>query len=147
MRFKDLIVKYSYKEMKARMLKLYPDQKSNMSGYEDVFKALQTLPSSKADFKLAVRKVKDGKEKWIDISGEVARSKYKYQAIEFSPWGQWLDAIIIKDTLKEFTELDIVCHSLWEMTWMGFKESKIQKEMKELERRVKDVKKDLKKKK
>ncbi len=43
---------------------------------------------------------------------------------------------ITENTLKDFTELEILCHSLYEMTFIDFEEESIQDEIK----RIHDIK-------
>jgi hypothetical protein len=55
-------------------------------------------------------------------------------AIEFVPWNQWLGMEIDAPTLKKFAskKLDLLCHCLWEMTYCGYDEKKIQDQIKEM---------------
>ena len=42
--------------------------------------------------------------------------------IYFDPWAEWLGMSINAETLKTFSELEIVSHCLFEMTFEGFDE-------------------------
>ncbi|MDP3643097.1 MAG: hypothetical protein Q8S54_07895 [Bacteroidota bacterium] len=42
--------------------------------------------------------------------------------------------------IKDFTELELISHCLYEMTFFGFDQEKIQKEMDEIEKEVDEIK-------
>ena len=46
-------------------------------------------------------------------------------AIYFDPWAEWLGMSISTETLEKFSELEIISHCLFEMTFEGFDEVKI----------------------
>ena len=142
---KELINKYDFKSVKKRLLELYPDQKKNIDGYEKVFETLKKLKLKKDTFKISLSICKEkGEKEWVKVSGLSPKEKDLTYAIEFTPWNRWLGMEIEKKTLKMFPEIDIICHCLWEMTWMGFTEKKIQKEIKSLVKTTKKIKKDIK---
>lgn len=81
---------------------------------------------------------------YVDVSGS-----YKYpkneeekfsQAIEFTPWNQWLGMEISSESFVNFSELEIISHCLHEMTFMGFEEEEIQDELKSIENTIEDYK-------
>lgn len=142
---KKLIDKYNFKTIKKRFLELYPDQKKNIPGYEKVFERLKKLKPKKDNFKISLRVYKEkGEEDWIKVSGLNPKDKNVSYAIEFTSWNQWLGMKIERKTLKLFPEIDIICHCLWEMTFMGFEEKEIQKDFKDLIKTTKKIKKDIK---
>ena len=49
-------------------------------------------------------------------------------ALEFTKWNKWLGMNIHEMTCKEFTELEIIAHCLYEMTFVDYEESDIQAE-------------------
>jgi len=53
-------------------------------------------------------------------------------AIEFTPWNEWCGMQIDPDALKTFTPVDIVVHSLWEMTYISHNEMDIENTQNEL---------------
>ena len=50
-------------------------------------------------------------------------------AIEFTAWSEWLGMPIDTNSLKEFSELEIVAHCLNEMTYAGFEQEEINSKM------------------
>jgi hypothetical protein len=46
---------------------------------------------------------------------------------------------ITEESLKNFSELDILAHCLWEMTWHGYTNRSIQARMKDLKLRVDEI--------
>ena len=61
-------------------------------------------------------------------------------AIEFTSWDRWLGMHIDPLTLKEFSEPEIICHCLNEMTYAGFEEEEIQAEFSKLKSIVDEYK-------
>ena len=62
-----------------------------------------------------------------------------FYAIEFTPWDEWLSMEIDSNTISEFAELDIIAHCLYEMTFIGFDETKIQGELNHLDKTAEAV--------
>jgi GNAT superfamily N-acetyltransferase len=148
MRFKDLIRNNSWPSVEIALLDLYPDQKRNISGYEIIFSQLLIMPEDESDMEIVLERVEDedstdgyyndvsGKKK--DTTEDEAELTSSY-ALEFTPWDQWLAMRIGSETLKEFSEPEIIAHCLFEMTFIGFDEATIQREWNEIEREVEEV--------
>ena len=49
-------------------------------------------------------------------------------------WDEWLGMEIEAETLEKYSELDILCHCFWEMTWCGYSMEKVKKFRKRLDR-------------
>ena len=76
---------------------------------------------------------------YVDVSGRVADKgkgngnwASESYAIEFKPWDEWLGMTIAEQTLKEFSEPQILAHCLYEMTFVGFNQEEIQKRFEEI---------------
>jgi hypothetical protein len=71
--------------------------------------------------------------KWYSEQGktDMATREVKY-ALDFTPWEEWLGMQIDPSTLLEFSESEIIAHCLWEMTFHGFEQNKIQTKVAEL---------------
>jgi hypothetical protein len=147
MTLKDLLDLYNDDAIISHLIYLYPKEKYNKSGYRKALKTLRHLKPKKTDMKLRIETVTDDFETppttYVRVDGLIKRT---YYAIEFTPWAEWLSSPIMRKSLKEFHQLDILCHCLWEMTWDGFEEEQIQGKIKELNKRVEEIKKDLDKK-
>ncbi len=63
----------------------------------------------------------------------------EFYAIEFRPWEDWLGMEIDPETLKTISSLDIICHCLWEMTFIGYEQDEIQKQWQEILRTKNEV--------
>jgi len=119
------------------LLQLYPDEQKNISAYEQVFNQLKLMQPLACDISIVVSNEQDAfdESEYVDVSGrennpvENTNRLTDSLAIEFTPWNEWLGMDIDKDTLQDFTELEIIAHCLYEMTFMGFDEDEIQGEM------------------
>ncbi|NLO51569.1 MAG: hypothetical protein GX103_10490, partial [Bacteroidales bacterium] len=52
----------------------------------------------------------------------------------------WLGMEISQESLQHFSELEIISHCLYEMTFVGFEEEEIQKELNSLEKSIEEYK-------
>jgi hypothetical protein len=55
-------------------------------------------------------------------------------AIEFTDWAEWLGMEIDLETLLSYSEVDILGHCLWEMTFCGYSPEDVKRAMEEIER-------------
>lgn len=144
MTLKQIIKNYTWLNIKLKLLGLYPDEEDSLLAYEAVFEKLIFMKPITSDIMLQLSKKEDDFDgsSYVDVSGKDLNPDPNMPyftdncAIEFTPWNQWLGMEITKDTLANFTELEIFCHSLYEMTFIDFEEESIQDEMK----RINDVK-------
>lgn len=143
MTLKDLVDKFNWDLIEARMLVLYPDQEKSLFGYKKALNELKKLsPLVKDNIKITCQEREDDGEKWIDVSGLQNKEFY---GIEFTNWREWLSMEIESRTIKNFTELDILVYCLWEMTFNGFSNKEIQKEAKSLFSTCRKAMKDIEK--
>lgn len=49
-------------------------------------------------------------------------------AIEFLEWGKWLRMDLAPETTTKFSDLEIIAHCLYEMTFIGFDEEEIKEQ-------------------
>lgn len=164
MKLVDLFKKHKWEDVQARLLELYPDQDVNIEGYEYVFYLLPTLePEDSEGMKLCIRHAdnaylcKEDQEvdEWEDVfgkngeltkdfDGEVYRDEdgntfEQTWALEFQRWNLWGSMDVDEETLQNYKELDIIVHSLWEMTFCGWDQEDIQEQKEELDRRCKEI--------
>lgn len=146
MTLKKLIQTNSWLSVAAILQELYPEETKNLSGYNEVFEKLLLVDVQDSDITIEVVQQKDDfdGEEYLDVSGT-----YKYpkneeekfsQALEFTPWNQWLGMDISPKSYIHFSELEIISHCLYEMTFMGFEEDEIQDELNSIERTIEDYK-------
>lgn len=141
--FKDKVKACNFRNVKEALLRLYPDQKKNIKGYRYVFQTLRLMKPryNKEGMIIDIRKVGRGRNAYFSVSG-VCREKGIKQSfgIEYMPWSKWLGCEVNKQILKKMTKDEIVAHCLWEMTFMGFTQNKIRRELNVLKRQVRDIK-------
>lgn len=141
MRFKDLIRKNSWSSIEIRLIDFYPEEKSRISAYEEVFYKLLIMPEKESDMLIVFDKEYDSDAPngyYVGVSGRKkdntndGPTMTSFYAIEFTPWDEWLSMEIDSNTINEFTEHDIIAHCLYEMTFIGFDEMKIQGKLNQL---------------
>ena len=137
MKFKNLIKTNAWLSIEMVLLQLYPDEQKNITAYEKVFKALQLMEPVGCDISIVVSNEQDAFDglEYVNVSGRENNPKEDPDkltdslAIEFTPRNEWLGMDIDENTLQDFTELEIITHCLYEMTFMGFEEAEIQAEI------------------
>ena len=150
MTLKQIIKNYTWLNIKLKLLELYPeeDENGNLSLYEEVLEKLRFMYPVSSDIMLNITYQRDDfdNETYVDVSGKDLNldPSDSHQntiftdtcAIEFTPWNKWLGMEITENTLHDFSELEILCHSLYEMTFIDFNEESIQNEIE----KIKDMK-------
>jgi len=146
MTFKKLIQSNSWLSIETILLELYPDEEKNISGYQDVFEKLLFMNAEDSEITIDVVHQKDDfdGEEYVDVSGSYKHPKNEEekfsQAIEFIAWNKWLGMDISQESLLHFSELEIISHCLYEMTFIGFEEEDIREEFKTIENSIEDYK-------
>ena len=144
MKLKDLIDSNNWLGIKLILLELYPDQESMLDGYQNVFEQLKFSQPRNSDMSIVLieHNSEDEDESYVDVSG---RKKSKDEdmltdsyAIEFVEWREWLGMDLAPETIDNFTELEIIVHCLYEMTFISFDETEIKLELDTLEERVEE---------
>lgn len=138
----DAIKIFSNKEILDRLNELYPDAKDSLKGYKKALSELRQTKPSSSQVSIEVTKVIDNEETYIDVSGSKTSTKLSY-SLEFLPWNKWLGMKIAKKSLLHYNYLDIVCHCLWEMTFISFSQKDIAKELQGLKDSAKEIKNSL----
>lgn len=134
----------SWLSVAAILLKLYPDQDECLTAYEEVYQKLLLMSPEESDLSIELEYLTDdfdGKN-YVGVAGKYNNPKNEHetfsQAIEFEPWRKWLGMTVTKETISKFSELEIVAHCLFEMTFVGFDEETIQEELKKPEQEMED---------
>lgn len=148
MKFSEIIQRNSWLSVELVFLQLYPKENKNISGYETVFNNLKTLVPAETDFSIAVSNEKDDfdNEEYVHVSGyknhpeDNPDDQSNSYALEFTNWSEWLGMDLDEKSLKDFTELELISHCLYEMTFFGFDQETIQKEMEEMEKEADEIK-------
>ncbi|MEW6738563.1 MAG: DUF6557 family protein [Nitrospirota bacterium] len=141
--FKDIIRYCTFKKVKDALLELYPDQKKVVKGYKYVFETLKLmrLRYSKDGMVIDIRRVGRGRNAYFSVSGVCSQDGVKQSyAIEYMPWSKWLGCEVDRKVLRKMTREEIAAHCLWEMTFAGFTQDRIRREINKLRKRVEDLK-------
>lgn len=146
MTLQKLIRTNSWLSVAAILQELYPDEAKNRSGYKEVFEKLMLTDVEDSDISIEVVHQKDDYdgEEYVDVSGSYKHPKNEEekfsQALEFTPWNQWLGMELSQESLNHFSELEIISHCLYEITFMGFEEKEIQDELSIIQNTIEDYK-------
>ena len=149
MKLGDLIKESSWLSVEIVFSKIYPDQISFLENYETVFNQLKILKPKCSSIYIIIENVIDefDNEKYVSVSGydnlKVSASKNQIKeslALEFTPWAEWLGMSIDQESIKSFSSLEIICHCLDEMTFMGFNQKEIDDELQKIRKTAEDFK-------
>jgi len=117
----DILKNTKWKDVKRSLLYYYPDQIKNITAYEKAYNKIKKFKEIEVKDKkeyIIIRLVEDEYEEWYDI----CTNKY---AFSFRPW---IDLVNLKIKKCNLREDDIIAHFIWEITYYGFTEKKIEKE-------------------
>ena len=146
MKFHEIIKSNTWLTIELTFLKLYPEQKESLENYRLVYEALKFLQPIEMEINITLHQYyyDNGLPSVVDVSGinlcTVPTDITNGLAIEFTSWDKWLGMGITPLTLKEFSEPEIICHCLNEMTYAGFDEEEIQVEFAKLKSIVDEYK-------
>lgn len=138
MLLKDLINKYKWKHIYRRMKKLYP-KKYSSEGYRNVLKELKTIipvKNKKILINCSAHYDRFSDKYYTAVYG-VSPKKQNRWALDFLPWKNCLGMDIHKSTVFNYSEVDIICHCLWEMTFFGFNNKDVQESIKNVLKEIK----------
>lgn len=150
MKLKELINSQHWLSVELTLLKLYPDQESNIAAYKDVFEKLQQSDAEEYDMEIVLNEYESDTDEdneggtYVDVSGrKLIREENTITtsyALEFTEWKKWLGMDSAPETTKNFTELEIIAHCLYEMTFVGYDEAEIKKQFDEINDRAEEYK-------
>lgn len=145
MKFYEIIRSNNWLTIELTFLRLFPDQKESIENYRLVFEALKFLEPKESDIDIILNPYNDDcQPSVVDVYGRNPNPEpddiNDALAIEFTSWDKWLGMNIDKLALKEFSEPEIVCHCLNEMTYAGFEQEEIQAEFDKLKSIVDEYK-------
>lgn len=162
MNLKELVYRTNWCDVKASLIKAYPDAERSIEGYESIFSTLSSLIPHKTNMRIFIERVyREGidEQPFVDVSGkngtlnknlsdfqhfgkpqdsEHANSEASF-ALEMVSWEEWLDMEIDSASQQDYSDSEILAHCLWEMTFFGFNQPTIRKQKEELDRRVKEL--------
>ena len=152
MKLHDLIKSNHWLSVELTLLRLYPDQEKMIDEYRSVFEKLKTAePAEYNEMEIVLTEYgcdpnfESDKETYVDVSGQKKipdpNPDTNGYAIEFLEWDKWLGMDLAPETMKKFSDLEIIAHCLYEMTFIDFDEAAIQEQLKSLKDRVEEYKK------
>ena len=161
MKFKEMVDRVDWKDVEAVLLRDYysDDHLVDMNPYKIVLDEIRLLkPQDSEGMRLYVETVKDGDDEYIHVFGRDGKllkesSDFEYMdidpdsdtantevtyALEMESWEKWLDMNIETKVMAEFSIVEIVAACLYEMTFLGLTQEKIEEKREELSKRIKD---------
>lgn len=152
MKLNDLIKSNNWLSVELTLLQLYPDQDKMIDEYRNVYEKLKfTKPTDYDEFEIILKEYdcdsnfEIDEETYVDVSGQKKipdpNEITNGYALEFLEWDKWLGMDLATETIKKFSELEIIAHCLYEMTFIDYNEEAIQQQWKSLNDRVEEYKK------
>lgn len=141
----DILRQVAFDDVFKELTKWFSNQESNFNGYASVFcTLLEKTPKRHKldDLFIEVKKVtEDDETEWLNVSGiNIAKKDNISYGIEFEPWDEWVSMYITQETLDSLSKEEIVAACLYEMTFFGFTENKVQNEKNRLINAVEEAK-------
>jgi len=146
MKLGDLIKLYNWLSIELTLIRLYPDQETLVEDYRNVFEKLKFLGPEEYDMSIVLTEYncdsddENEVKTYVDVSG---RKKGKdpnsitdSYAIEYVAWEKWLGMDLAPETTIKFSNLEIIAHCLYEMTFIGYNEEEINEQFKTIYDRV-----------
>ncbi len=135
MKLGEIIKTNHWLSVELTLLKLYPDQDKNISAYKSIYAELQKMEPVDSAIEIVIEQEFDEESQEYGIGNVYGIDHSSTNeitngvALEFTKWNKWLGMKIQEKTIKEFTELQIIAHCLYEMTFVGYTEEEIQDEL------------------
>jgi hypothetical protein len=147
----ELIKSQHWLSIEHTILDLYPDQNEIIEEYRRVFESLLIMQPVNEEMLIVLAEIKcDSSDEsqteatYIDVSGRKQRldlnSLNDNYAMEFVNWENWIGMKLAPETLENFSELEIIAHCLYEMTFCGFNQDEIQEQYASINNRIEDFK-------
>ncbi|MEP0262724.1 DUF6557 family protein [Dokdonia sp.] len=129
MTFRNLIDKSNWEDVKSSLIKAYPELKELTSHFHTVYLELTKMNPIHSDLILNIQKINsENEEEDIAVSGIGEPHEFgNIYNISGQGWEKCLGMEIHLETIKNFNESEIIAHSLYEMTFFGFTENQIKK--------------------
>ena len=150
MKLYDIIKSNNWLSVELTFIKLYPEEGQMLDEYRSVYENLQNLAPEDTNMKIVLTEHDSDADDesdiaaYVDVSGQYETKDENEcgirHAIEFVEWKKWLGMGLESDTLKNFTELEIISHCLYEMTFIGFDENEIKERRELLDKTIEEFK-------
>jgi hypothetical protein len=138
MKLSELISRYTWQEVEPVYLELYPKEKRKRKRAREAFEYIQSLRPVGYEMRIHLEYQDDEAGGYHDVSGRDGCLRENGQeeclGLFLMDWDEWLGMEIEAEILERYSELDILCHCFWEMTWCGYSMEKVKKFRKRLDR-------------
>ena len=152
MKLYDLIKSNNWLSVELTLIKLYPDQDKMLDEYRNVYEKLKIIePVDYDELEIILTEYdcdpnfESDKETYVDVSGQKRildpNAITNGYAIEFLEWDKWLGMDLARETIINFSELEIIAHCLYEMTFIDYEEDEIQEQFNSINDRIEEFKK------
>jgi hypothetical protein len=133
--FKELINEINYDDVWKEIKGHYDYEDIYYEAYQEVLSELNKIDPKSSDpsTTIVVAKIEDWSEpkKYIfDVFGIISRDRSHY-ALEWSPWDEWLGFNILDKSIQVYGVSVVAAHSLYEMTFFGYKSNDAAKKISE----------------
>lgn len=133
MTLKDLIASNDWVNVEMTLMDLYPEQRREMEDFREMYRQLLETESEESPVEIVLEKFFEedtDEEGYVEVSGIETGEQEETESLslEFFPWKEWLGMTISERTLREYDPVEIICHCLVEMTFIGFDEEDIQRQ-------------------
>ena len=139
-----LVRESDFEKVFSELIKWYRDQEGSKDGYRNVFNKLRTIKPKKhelGDLFIKVEKVEEDGEEYLNLCGvDVILNNDMRYGLSFTRWKDWVSMFITQETLHTISKEEIIAASLYDMTFFGFEESKIQAENKKMCESIEEMK-------
>lgn len=137
MRLHEAIKSNKWPSVEITLRKLYPGRAELIHEYERVFEHLQCMKVDNLRMHIAITELKYEPEDWdtdsiVNILGLYESLEEPGQIKSFdlasTEWKYCLGLELTPETMRDYTELEIIAHCLYDMTYIAFDEEVIQEE-------------------
>jgi len=123
---KDLIPTTPWGEILKELLRSYPwIIEEEEQEYKEVFNKLHFIVAKPSDLVLIIKIFFDQGERRADAAAYNDECPGGYSMMA-TPWGEVLGYTIAAETLEQLSHAEILAHCLYDMTWFGSSEIKIE---------------------
>jgi tetratricopeptide (TPR) repeat protein len=123
----ELIKKHTWEEVSPVFVKAYPKwKKVESTAYKQIFEKLQNLTPVIRD-EMTIH-IKDNEVSACKNHPQTPEENVTY-SIGITPWAECSGMDIAEETREDYSDEEIISHCLWEITFFGFSEETIRKEV------------------
>lgn len=133
MKLAEIFNRTSVEVVMADLIELYQIEDS-LKGYVEVYELIKGLTPTTSALSIRLSELTDPD----DIIGECVEVvgvdlEGEWWALGYTDWAEWLAMEIEGETVRNFTDSEIVAHCLWEMTFFGYTPAQVQEAKDELD--------------